>query len=203
MTAKYKIGAKVAGQGIYLGEWSPKDRTGKSLGKIFNLFAAPKDISKKDGTSRLMNFNEAAEYVSALHDGAGFKNDAELYAALKNNCYNGGWFIPTQDILTDRLYNNRKQKSLNKSLSIKWSGIDSAHWYWSCTEPAYFRDCAFMVNFNNGHHNWNLKTSLRISVRLVRAVELTAQEIEKKYKNAIALSKPLKLRPPIKFKRHD
>lgn len=39
-----QIGRNVAGKGIYIGIWSPKDRTGRSLEKTFSVYAAPEDL---------------------------------------------------------------------------------------------------------------------------------------------------------------
>ena len=41
------IGRFFEGQGIYVGIWEPRDRDGVSLGKIFDLYAAPEDIKNK------------------------------------------------------------------------------------------------------------------------------------------------------------
>ncbi len=38
------IGSTVSGQGVYLGQYKPQDRDGNSLGKVFNVFAAPQDL---------------------------------------------------------------------------------------------------------------------------------------------------------------
>ena len=43
MLKNLTIGQAVEGKGIYVGEWSPRDSKGRSLGKTYDLCAAPKD----------------------------------------------------------------------------------------------------------------------------------------------------------------
>ncbi len=46
--------------GIPIGTWAPRDRDGKSLGKIFNVFAAPQDLTDEAGAEKvLMTFDDA------------------------------------------------------------------------------------------------------------------------------------------------
>ncbi len=52
--------------GVYIGVWEPKDRTGKSLGKTFNIFAAPEDLTDDAGKKVLLTFNEAVQARGVL-----------------------------------------------------------------------------------------------------------------------------------------
>ena len=48
-------GKMVVGQGIYLGKYQPKDHTGKSLKKTFNVFAAPQDLTGRNGKRKRLH----------------------------------------------------------------------------------------------------------------------------------------------------
>src|SRR5690606_25593004 len=69
-----EIGELVAGEGVYLGTYAPKDRDGISLSKTFNVFAAPEDLP---GVHQYVG---AVAEISKLknwhgHDGEAFNND--------------------------------------------------------------------------------------------------------------------------------
>lgn len=96
-----KPGDLVPGQGIYLGQYTPKDRDGNSLSKTFNVFAAPEDLPER------MTYIGAVEYIAQLknwhgHDGTNYATDKEFYDAVKNGSYNGGWIVPTYGILSHK-----------------------------------------------------------------------------------------------------
>lgn len=49
-------GMYVSGQGVYLGQWNAFDRDGKSLGKIYNVFAAKHDLRNNAGKKVHVNY---------------------------------------------------------------------------------------------------------------------------------------------------
>jgi hypothetical protein len=169
------IGQTIAGKGVFAGVWEPKDRDGKSLGKRFNVFATPQDLTDSSGKKILMQFKEAVERMTALsnwhdHDGVNFANDTAVYTALKNGSYNGEWFIPTRDLLSDNLYSNKDQGDLKGSFATNGSGL--AVWYWSCTEPRDHPSIAWNVRFSDGDGVWGYKDGTRLSCRPCRVEAL-------------------------------
>lgn len=102
----HEIGQMVKGEGIYLGIWEPSDLEGVSLGKVFDIYAAPE--KPQDSYSRPLEttFNRAVQHVAKLknwfnHDGAHFESDAQIYTAIREGREKEleNWFIPTIDIL--------------------------------------------------------------------------------------------------------
>ena len=131
------IGKDIKGEGIYLGTYAPVDRDGVSLKKVFNVFAAPDDLFIKETRQvhkkakglrglfgatvvenetkyiEIFTYEDAVKYVAGLkswhgHDGANHATDKELYTAIKDSTYNGGWIIPTRDILLGKDLNDNK-----------------------------------------------------------------------------------------------
>src|SRR5580658_1782334 len=99
-----KIGEKIEGKGIYIGQWQPKDRTGKSLGKTFALYAAPEDLTDETGKKLTATFRDTANRMTTLknwhgHDGGDFTNDATIIQGLAHGSAVGKWFIPTKELL--------------------------------------------------------------------------------------------------------
>lgn len=136
--AAAKPGDMIEGHGIFLGTWEPEDSKG-SLGKLFNVFAAPEDLQ---GT---MTYRDAVESVARLkdwngHDGANYANDDELYEALGDGRYNGEWVIPPMIIWTgydsigcnstmpDNFFANNDPEAFTGLFS---TGGDD--WYWTST----------------------------------------------------------------------
>jgi hypothetical protein len=180
-------GQLIQGKGIFLGVWSPKDRKGNSLNKTFNVFAAPDDLGLDEygrGRRRLLKYKDAVKCVSEIrslmgHDGAGYENDTELYAALKKGCYKGEWFIPTREMFigtdidgkhvqTDILFAH-KDKGAFKNTFRHAGGSAHADGYWSCSEhredPSYVYD----VRLSDGYVGWDRKDVNSLSCRPVRA----------------------------------
>ncbi len=178
-----QIGMMIEGKGVYMGTWEPKDRDDSNIGKTFNVFAAPEDLTDASGTKVLVTFNEAARQVTSLrnwhgHDGGNFANDTALYNALKNGTYNGEWFIPTRDLLCgkdlagnkvrgDNLYDHRDTGDLKGTFTTA-SGSANAHWYWSCTEPRGNSSDVWAVRFSDGDDDWSGKDIHRLSCRPCR-----------------------------------
>jgi len=130
--ADMKVGDVREDGTIYIGTWEPKKLNGKSLGKIFNLFAAPEDLTDSSDQKVLLTFNDAVEHVADLknwhgHNGGEFRNEkAVLKAVRKNPEALENWFIPTKEILhgqdkgrnevqTDNLYAHKDQGALRET----------------------------------------------------------------------------------------
>lgn len=167
------IGEFIQGKGIFCGTWMPVDRQGNSLGKIFNLFAAPEDLGA------LYDFNDAMAQVSRLknwHGRNGFNHnvkgktpDQALYDALLDGSYNGEWFLPPKEVLNDNLFVNKNKFGLVNAFRAISKDSDTAHWYWSCTEHKDLEAHAWNQNFLNGDIDWPPKDIDKLSVRCVRA----------------------------------
>lgn len=105
---KDEPGDLIPGQGIFLGRWRPKDDYGDSLGKTFNVYAAPEDLVDDDGYNRaLLDYERAVFRVFRLknwhgHDGGLYRNAGEIYSALVDGKYKGEWFIPPLQLFTGR-----------------------------------------------------------------------------------------------------
>ena len=159
------IGKDIKGEGIYLGTYEPIDRDGKSLSRIFNVFAAPEDLP--GGTRAYVN---TVKEVASLknfhgHDGTDYDTDKELYAALKDGTYNGGWIIPTRDILhgKDSAFKNTFKMTAS-------SGSGYPQWYWSCTERREDPSNVWGADFSDGDGGWLRKDDFRLACRPVRLV---------------------------------
>lgn len=157
-------GQLVSGKGVFIGIWQPKDREGNSLGRIFNVFAAPQDLTDASGQKNPLTYEDTVNRVAELknwhgHDGGRFINDTAVYDALKNNSYNGEWFIPTRDLLDGKEF-NKKTVQLDNLYRYKDTGALKGtftttvgfypHWYWSCTESAGVPIYMWEVRFTDG-----------------------------------------------------
>lgn len=100
----FAVGQLVEGKGIYLGAWKPTDKNGESLGKVFDLYAAPENLSE-NGDNLLLTFNNAARHVAGLknfhgHDGGDLASEKDILEAARNNpAALENWFIPTRGML--------------------------------------------------------------------------------------------------------
>jgi len=186
------IGELVPDKGIFAGVWEPKDRQGNSLGKRYNVFAAPEDLTDSSGKKVLLKFKDAAREVANLknwhgHNGAGVANDTALYEALRDGSYNGGWFIPTRDLLGSKdggkdvddnvvhdetLYKHRNTGAFaNTFQMVDKSSSDIGEYYWSCSEHRDDSVYVWYARFTDGGGGWLHKGSHRLSCRPCR-VEL-------------------------------
>jgi hypothetical protein len=158
-----QIGELVPGKGIYAGIWEPKDRNGRSLGRIFDLYAARKDIEDRDGRKIRLTFNEAARHVAGLrnwngHDGINLENDEAIYNAVRAGRYADlkKWFIPSKDILTENLYKNKDTGAFKDTFTTA-RGSDYAY-YWSSSEPqGPLSSCMYGVRLSDGNVHWDNK----------------------------------------------
>lgn len=180
-----EIGQLIEGKGIYVGIWEPKDRKGNSLGKVFNLFAAPEDVQDSHGQNLLLTFDKAVKHVADLqgyygyggfnHDARGLTPDEALYEAIRKGDYDGEWFIPPKDALNDNLCKNKDTFKPENAFVTKSNGSDYAHWLWSCTEDTYKSSSVWDQDFTDGGVDFSLKIDcsskdgVKLSTRLVRA----------------------------------
>lgn len=160
-----RIGEAVAGGDIFFGVWTPVDRRGNRLGKTFNLFAQPRDISVE-------KFLDLQKRVAGLPNGFNHKAarkapDAELFEALQSGAYKGEYFIPPMDVL-HMLYRKRNVGEFRNTFADeKFPGFSL--WYWSCTRSQ--DDLSYMQykRFSDGYESSERKNFLSLSARLVRA----------------------------------
>ena len=128
----------VKGEGLYLGTWEPMDKKGKSLNKIFDLYAAPQDITDERGEKLLLNFNETVVHVAGLnkwwsYDGVGLVNDEAIIQAVRKDPKElEKWFLPPWDVLENHLYQNRDKGDLKNTFDKR--SVGHAPLYLSCTE---------------------------------------------------------------------
>ncbi len=181
-------GQMVRGKGIYVGAWEPHDRDGRSLGKIFHLYAAPTGLQDAQGRNLRLTFNAAVRHVAGLrnwhgHDGANMANDAAIYNAIQQGRYQHleKWFIPTRDIvdgkdldgqqiiMPDNLYALKDTGNFQNTFITTSNDSFNALWYWSCTERRAFPSDVWNVKFSDGGGIWGVKDGTELSTRLVRA----------------------------------
>ncbi|MBI3440597.1 MAG: hypothetical protein HY052_02140 [Proteobacteria bacterium] len=188
------IGEKTQdGQSVYLGQYVPKDRDGNSLGKIFNVFAAPQDLTDASGKKETFKYVNAVKRIAELKnwngfDGTNYATDKEIYQALKDGSYNGGWIIPTRDLLSgkdvdgnattpDNLHAHKNTGALAGTFTTAASGSGYPGWYWSSTENRDDSSGVHGVRFSDGYESWDRKDSLRLSCRPVRLVAASAPSL--------------------------
>ena len=188
LVLEYKPGQMVGSQGIYFGQYKPKDRKGNRLGKTFNVFAAPQDLPET------MKYVDAVKHIAKLKgwngfDGTNYPTDKEIYAALKDGSYKGGWIIPTRELLAgtepddesdiregkviqpDNLFNHQNKGAFKGTFkTAASSGSAYPGWYWSSTEYRENQSDVWGVRFSDGCGGWNRKDDLRLSCRPVRLV---------------------------------
>jgi hypothetical protein len=186
----WTIGQLVQGKGIYMGEWEPKERKGKTIGKRFNVFAAPTDLDPPDpyGGSCRTYINAAREVGERRdwhgHDGIHLKSDAALYAALESGSAIGKWFIPPLKLLAgqndageivqaENLYNLQDEGDFKGTFTTTENAPYPMlpRWYWSCTKNSPPSTQLATIRFSDGAGARNGKDFVRLSCRPVR-VEL-------------------------------
>src|ERR1035437_5103371 len=166
-------GRLILGQGVLVGQYAPKDREGNSLGKIFNVFAAPQDLTGASGKKETYKYVDAVKRIAALKnwngfDGTNYATDKEIYKALKDGSYNGGWILPTRDLLVgtdvdgkqnqpDNIYAHKDKGSLQGTFNTtnKASGSDYPDWYWSSSEDRNYPSYVLNVRFSDGNEYWH------------------------------------------------
>jgi hypothetical protein len=182
--SQLEAGKLIEGKGIYLGTWEPKDNSGRTLGKIFDIYAAPEDIRNGSG-NLLMTFNNAVKHVASLrnyhgHDGGNIANEKAILEAVRNNpAALAQWFLPTKELLHGKtsggdkiqpanLYDSRNTGAFKNTFITK-SGSGFALWYWSLTELPDIPSFVYVVVFTDGVDDCILKDNFELSSRVVRA----------------------------------
>ena len=186
MVNVFEAGTLIEGKGVYVGTWEPTDNNNRTLGKVFDLYAAPEDIRNNSGNNLLMTFNDAVRHVAGLrnwhgHDGNNFANEEAVTQAVRTNPgLLAKWFIPTKEILhgknaqgtkvqPNNLYDHRTKMPRGAEFVTNASGSDDARWYWSCTEHPDNSSYVSNVHFTDGDDDWYGKGGYELSVRPVRA----------------------------------
>lgn len=184
----FDIGERVDGKGIYFGTWSPRDTNGQRLNQIFDVYAAPQDLTDKKGKKLLMNFDAASKYVSGLqdwhgHNGSGLQTEQAIHESIRARNFEelGKWFIPPIDLINGQngkgrnvsLHNLKKYKdhgALKGSFTILSSSSNNSKWYFSSTgydNYDFAVRCAIIPDGTKA--SWLTKDSFELSTRLVRA----------------------------------
>ncbi len=184
-----RIGQTIDGKGVYIGQWQPKDRKGKSLGKSFAVYAAPEDLTDASGQKLVATFQDSAKRMTGLrnwhgHDGADVANDMALYRGLADGSAIGRWFIPTRELLVgtdldgNKVQNDNLAAHKDKLGEITTSregcgSYDYPNYYWSLSghrDSSYGVWCARLAD---GVGAWDFKDVIRQSCRPCRVEVLT------------------------------
>jgi len=156
------------------------------LKKVFDLYAAPEDLTDGNERKLVTTYKKAVKALKRKknwhgYNGECFKNHQELEAALANEMYRGGWFIPTKEILhgknaqenkvqNDNLFDHRSKMPRGSEFVTTDNGSGDAHWYWSCTEYRDDLSRVHCVDFTDGTSIWwGYKDIRERSTRPVRA----------------------------------
>ncbi len=183
--AKTPVLATAGPEGVFIGQYRPKDRDGNSLGKIFNVYAAPQDLPDETGRRQTFTYIETQKRMAELknwngYDGTDYADDRELYKALKEDTYSGGWFIPPRELLAgideannlvqpDNLNAYKNEGALKGTFGGATRGLNHPDFYWSCTvsdEDSLTSWCAFP----DGKGTYAKKDILELSCRPMRLV---------------------------------
>ena len=184
-------GQLVEGQGVYIGKYSLRDRHGKSLGKIFNAFAAPHDLTDAAGKKVTYSYLDTLKRVAELKnwngfDGTNYLADREIFQVLKDGSYNGGWIIPPYELLTgvdakgdrttpDNLLAHKDRGAFSGTFCLEENPnpVVCPGWYWSSTENALdWSADRLTARFLDGVAHSDHKDGRKMSCRPVRLVEV-------------------------------
>jgi hypothetical protein len=166
-----QIGQRIAGKGVYIGVWAPKDRTGRSLGKTFAVYAAPEDLTDASGKRLAATFKDAARELASKRnwhgfDGGDFASDTALYKGLTDGSAIGKWFLPTRDLLVgtdidgkkvqdDTLYAHKDRGDLKGAFMP--SRYIYRNYYWSLSERRGDQSFVWCARLADGDEFWKLK----------------------------------------------
>jgi hypothetical protein len=162
--------------GIYFGTHEITAKGG--LKKVFDLYAAPEDLTDENDKKLVTNYNAAAKTLNLRenwhgYDGKCFKNHKKMEKAFAKGTYQGEWFIGTKETM-EMLYQN-KDKGVLKGTFTDRDVFPNLHWYWSCTDES---SKVHTVSFTNGSIDLASKDSgLTLSTRPVRA-ELRGSDVK-------------------------
>jgi hypothetical protein len=187
-----QIGQTVAGKGVYVGVWAPKDRDGKSLGKTFAVYAAPEDLTDASGKKLVATFKDAARELASKRnwhgaDGGEYASDTALYKGLADGSAISKWFLPTRDLLVgtdidgkkvqdDSLYAHKDKSDLKGTFTTSrdgCGGYDYPNYYWSLSEHRDDRSDVWCARLAAGGGVWNTKDGHRLSSRPCRVEALS------------------------------
>ena len=184
--ANAKPGQMIEGHGIFFGIVEIEDKEGTGLKKSFNAFAAPEDLTDEEGKKAFYTYTDTIARVVSLKDWHGFdgadcKTAEDIYAALRDGGYGGGWIIPPSELLagrnaagslvrTDNLFIYKNTGALKDTFATV--AVPSLSffpdWYWSSTE-AHNQD-AFVrsAQFSNPTNSIDNKDKRPLGCRLIR-----------------------------------
>ncbi len=184
-------GQMIEGEGVYIGQWTFKDRSGKKINKIFNVFAAPEDLTDELERRTLFKYVEAVERVAALKNWHGFNgikcaHDTAFYSALQDGSYHGEWVIPPCEVLSGRdAKGNRVEGSsvsecydqgvFEGTFNLPLDTLvpnDFLMWYWSCSESRDKQFSVWAVKFAYLDECAFQKTKFNLSCRPIRLKEV-------------------------------
>ncbi len=159
-----RFGRYYKNRGIYLGECRLSDMEEWTFSDYFFLFAAKEDLKKRS------NYYKMTKEVSEItnlhgHNGIKIKSEKELAQILKNNRYDGEWFLPTRDIVKDILYKNKDRGQLKDTFNTESAFLGE---YWTCTETGS-KSWVYVMNFSGSIGGCTQKKN---NGRLVRPVRL-------------------------------
>lgn len=181
----HKPGNLIEGDGIYIGKWVPEDRSGVSLRKIFNVYAAPADLPY------IMTYAETVDHVAQLknwhgHDGMRCLTDSDVYDALRGGSYNGGWIVPPRVLVAgtevngaegrrsepiiqpDNIFSLRHTGALRGTFKTGVEDLSGCpNWYWSSTEHGN-GEHMWVMRFRDGYGGWDVKNRQKMNCRPVR-----------------------------------
>ncbi len=183
---EHAVGDWVEGEGVFLCRYHLKDAQGKDLGRIFNVYAAPEDLTDVEGKKTLLTFNETVQQVAALrdwhgHHGGNYHEEEALKSVLKKGRYHGEWVIPPMDILggpmqlvEGTLYAARHighfAKTFERSGKINFPHVPEN--YWSCTACEFSPDDRSASNFFADYTAVYAMDEKKMRCRPVRFVEV-------------------------------
>ncbi|MDD3371132.1 MAG: hypothetical protein PHE27_04820 [Alphaproteobacteria bacterium] len=162
--AKAKPGEFFENRGIFAGTWAPRDRDNVHLRQTYYVFAAPVDLS---GRALTWSFVSASKELASRknwygHDGVAYRNDTELFDALRTKKYRGEWFISPVELLTGEDADGKKVRenglidlkdvaAFSKTLCL--GGADDSDdrlWYLTCSASTTLEDCIKLVHLSGG-----------------------------------------------------
>lgn len=190
--------------GIYLGAETRINKV-SGLKQIWDIYAAPQDLKNPDGSNLLLPFYNTTDenifwQVHKLtdyhgHDGCAFETEQDLNQALDNGKYNGGWIVPTIEMLIsegipkkpyhsnynriyepyDRrtvsaaLYNNRDAGAFSGGFITANNTVDLSHLYCSLSRHSVQDEPKVLIaDFGYGGANCISVDKQKVSTRVVR-----------------------------------
>jgi hypothetical protein len=177
----HKLARVVIGEGIYVGLWEPKTRSGRQLGMLFDIYAAPQDIQDEKGRSLLLTYNEAVAHLGALNtfcgrDVTSVANDTELHELIQNGNYAAleNWFMPPREIVFGLDHDDDSTFktpliSLQEQGDLKDTFHSKNDCYWSCTASTDDSNKIHAFNFKDKNRAPVSKNNNTLATRLVRA----------------------------------